>query len=93
MNMPIRLEPTEGYEFEALARYNSEIARGIVHTPEWDALMAQEQERFDRQQQDEWIVKGGHPLDPDDPDGAWMVPGPRFSLWERLRVWVEDLFA
>lgn len=32
---------------ERLARYNAERARGIVHTPEWDAAMAQLQRRFD----------------------------------------------
>jgi hypothetical protein len=29
-----------------LARYNGEVARGIVHTPEWRALMAQRQREF-----------------------------------------------
>lgn len=38
------------YRWADLARYNSEKARGIVHTPEWEALMAQEQARFDREQ-------------------------------------------
>lgn len=37
----------DSYEFSALARYNSEAARGIVHTPEWKAKMAEEQRRFD----------------------------------------------
>jgi len=35
------------YEFAELARYNSEKARGIQHTPEWVAKMEAEQERFD----------------------------------------------
>ena len=38
------------YEFADLATYNSERARGIVHTPEWDALMAAEQRRFNETQ-------------------------------------------
>ena len=79
-------------EFNALARYNSEIARGIVHTPEWDARMAQEQERFNRQQMDEWIAAGGHPLDPDNHDGAGVVPGSPPSRFERFRWWIEGLF-
>lgn len=29
-----------------LARYNAERARGIVHTPEWDARMAEKQVRY-----------------------------------------------
>jgi hypothetical protein len=34
------------YEFEALAVYNGEVARGLVHTPEYDRIMATEQQRF-----------------------------------------------
>ena len=33
-------------EFGPLATYNAERARGIVHTPEWDAAMAELQCRF-----------------------------------------------
>lgn len=33
-------------DWSVLATYNSECRRGIVHTPEWDALMADEQERY-----------------------------------------------
>lgn len=31
-----------------LARYNSEVAHGIVHTEEWKARMVVLQERFDK---------------------------------------------
>lgn len=34
-------------KFEPLAVYNAECARGIVHTPEWDAKMAELQREFD----------------------------------------------
>lgn len=34
---------------EDLAIYNAEIARGIVHTPEWDEQMQRLQEQFDAQ--------------------------------------------
>jgi hypothetical protein len=34
-----------GYNW--LADYNSERARGIVHTPEWDAKMKKLQEQYD----------------------------------------------
>jgi len=34
------------YRFADLAQYNAEVARGIMHTPEWKAKMAQEQRRF-----------------------------------------------
>lgn len=40
----------EPYEFNALATYNAERYRGIVHTPEWQEKMAVEQARFDEQQ-------------------------------------------
>jgi hypothetical protein len=33
-------------EYEMLAQYNGERARGLVHTSEWDAKMAPLQERF-----------------------------------------------
>lgn len=35
-----------GYEVERLARYNTERERGIVHTAEWQAEMAELQARF-----------------------------------------------
>ena len=34
-------------EIDTLARYNSEVARGVLHTPEWNAKMAGLQARFD----------------------------------------------
>lgn len=37
----------ERYEFEELARYNTERANGLVHTPEKVQRMAEEQARFD----------------------------------------------
>jgi hypothetical protein len=33
-------------KFETLARYNGERARGIAHTPEWDAQMAELQREY-----------------------------------------------
>jgi len=35
-------------ETDTLARYNAEVYRGILHTPEWVAKMAVLQARFDR---------------------------------------------
>ena len=34
-------------DFNMLATYNAERARGITHTPGWDEQMAQLQRRFD----------------------------------------------
>ena len=39
-----RLTPDE---FNVLARYNAELAQGLVHTSEWREHMATLQERFD----------------------------------------------
>ena len=38
-----------------LAVYNSEVARGIVHTPEWDTKMAQKQSAYN-----EWVLGRQH---------------------------------
>lgn len=40
-----------GNGYKELAQYNAERARGVMHTPEWDARMAQIQERFIRENQ------------------------------------------
>lgn len=49
--LPFTVEPADGrgraYQFQALANYNAEVARGIVHTPEWEEYMRTEQQRFD----------------------------------------------
>lgn len=37
----------EPYEFSELATHNGEVARGIVHTPEWKARMAADKALFD----------------------------------------------
>lgn len=42
------------YRFEALAKYNGEVARGIVHTEEWRAEMAADQREFDQEQR--WLM-------------------------------------
>ena len=34
------------HRWDALATYNGEVARGLVHTPEWKAKMAEEQKLF-----------------------------------------------
>jgi hypothetical protein len=40
-----------GNGYKELAQYNAERARGLVHTPEWDARMAEIHERFHRENQ------------------------------------------
>ncbi len=46
------------YEFADLATYNSEVARGIVHTEEWKRLMALRQEQFNAEQH-AWYERQG----------------------------------
>jgi hypothetical protein len=53
---------TASHDFDDLARYNSERARGIMHTPEWTARMASLQE--------EWIEAWRH----DHPDMNVVAP-------------------
>lgn len=46
-------------EIETLGRYNAEVSRGIVHTPECAARMAEMQRRFDlrtAEQVDIWVT-------------------------------------
>lgn len=42
----MRWRREEKYEFSALATYNAERSRGLVHTPRWHELMKEEQRRF-----------------------------------------------
>jgi hypothetical protein len=53
--------------FNALATYNAELDRGIVHTPEWDAKMATIQAGYD-----DWARNGY----PDTPLPASMIGWP-----------------
>ena len=55
------LRKRDEFEWDELATYNSEVARGIVHTPEWKEKMAREQRRF-RDWQQEWYDKRGIPV-------------------------------
>jgi hypothetical protein len=49
------------HRWDRLATYNAERYRGIVHTPEWDAAMAEEQRAFNREQGYE-SERGGFPI-------------------------------
>jgi hypothetical protein len=46
------------YRFAALAQYNSEVARGIVHTLPWVEFMRQEQRQFDMEMGAKAIERG-----------------------------------
>lgn len=74
----------EPYEFAALVQFNSEVARGIMHTPEWVEKMAAEQLRFHDQQKREWIALGATRL----ANGNLSLPIEyvRPSRWWRWRI-------
>jgi hypothetical protein len=65
-----------------LARYNSEVAHGLVHTDEWRELMAREQEWFDQRERARMIEQGGKEVS----SGIWHVPAPTRKHWYQ-RVW------
>ena len=48
----------EEHRWNALATYNSEVARGLVHTPEWRKKMAEEQKLFDEEQHQRYLDEG-----------------------------------
>lgn len=52
------------YEFDDLATYNAERARGIVHTPEWQEKMKHRQSIFDWQQRNAAGIETGPPPPP-----------------------------
>lgn len=66
------------FKFEALAMYNAERARGIVHTAEWDAKMAALQQEFNDWERAELTRRLGPEIAP----GVWGVPRrkPRLRL-------------
>lgn len=46
----------------ALAIYNDEVGRGIVHTPEYTACMVKAQQRYDKHGEDMTPIVGTHVL-------------------------------
>ncbi len=45
--------PKWNSEFDKLANYNSEVVRGLAHTPEWKEKMKELQKEFNE------VMKGG----------------------------------
>lgn len=54
----LRRPPPSSYEFQDLANYNAERARGIRHTEAWQERMAEEQRRFDVVMRERAIAEG-----------------------------------
>lgn len=65
--------------FETLAAYNAERARGIMHTPEWQARMADLQVKFDERVRDTLPQYR-------QADGTYILPTrmPE-AVWESIR--------
>lgn len=57
--------------FEMLAVYNAEVARGIMHTPEWQARMAGLQRKFDAQAE-AWAETALRQWE--QPSGSFVIP-------------------
>ena len=75
MNMPDN--------FEMLAIYNAEVARGIMHTPEWHARMADLQAKFDERVRDT-LPQYRHQA----ADGTYVYTIPAWApeaLWDSIR--------
>ena len=59
--MPHAFEPQDRYgglsevDLNRLGTYNAERARGIMHTPEWQAKMADMQARFDAGERERFL--------------------------------------
>jgi hypothetical protein len=58
-------------KFDALATYNAERARGIVHTPEYAEKMTRAQTEFDNVRRDELLAEG------------WEPSGGKCEVWTR----------
>ncbi len=57
---------SDRYRWQALADYNSERARGLVHTPEWVKRMEAEQVEFDADREAQLRSEGWTPVLRDD---------------------------
>ena len=64
-----------------LARYNAEVARGLVHTDEWRALMAALQSHHDERERRRMERRAATEVD----YGIWMTTEtvPRRRWWRR----------
>lgn len=71
----------DGYRWNALATYNAERARGLLHSPQWHARMADEQAAFNAEYYNKMRARGGQEIEP----GLWSFPAPSRGLWRRRR--------
>jgi hypothetical protein len=75
------------YRWEALAFYNAECSRGIVHTLDYDVRMLAEQHAFDQYSIDQMTAQGWERVSDPDFTGAtvWQFTGPIPQPKRRLR--------
>jgi hypothetical protein len=76
---PVAAEPFLADEEYALAVYNNEVGRGVAHTPEYDARMAEAQARWNEKQRADAIARGCVPHE----GGGWICPPPKRRRWWR----------
>lgn len=71
----------DGYRWDALATYNAERARGLLHSPQWHARMADEQAAFNAERERELVTEGWKEIAP----GVWSGPASSWGLRRRRR--------
>jgi hypothetical protein len=57
-----------------LAQYNTEKAHGIVHTPEYDRLMAEKKVRFNDERREDMRQRGYELVDQGEGYESWNLP-------------------
>jgi hypothetical protein len=87
-----RAEPMPS-RFDKLATYNSEVGRGLVHTPEWREQMAELQREFHVWRFESTRLSGEETFWGPDEDGAlWHLNAPGMPPGTAQRVnWQEQL--
>jgi hypothetical protein len=78
-----RLDRSDGqeYRYAALAQYNAERSRGLAHTPEWDALMAEDQAKFNAEMVAAAVSTGDSGHGPEEEFGPWCVVAGQEHDW------------
>jgi hypothetical protein len=73
------------HEINTLARYNAEVARGIVHTEEWKIKMAGYQARYNRDEQQRVLaeLKASGATVEEAYGGFFIIPARRRRWWRR----------
>lgn len=85
------------HEWDELATYHAERARGLVHTPEWEEKMRREKERFDWHMANRMGVATGPPPPPDPkvilPPQIWIEGEIPPFPWRQILAWAGWILA